>query len=590
MKKRILLTARYYSIEPLGILYLAGIVRQYEEWECKVVLINENDFEPLYETVRVWKPDVVGFQIWTGYHLLAFEACDRVRAMGVPVIIGGPHATYFDSECAKHAEWVVKGGGFDFLKKILGGSVSQGVYFARSGREDSFPLPDRDLVYEEYPGLGASPIKSIFASVGCPMFCTYCYAPAFNKMHDGFMLLTRPIDELVREAHAIMKRWPLKMIYFQDDIFGYDLNWVAEFSRRWKTEVGVPFHSQIRLELTRHDKGDERLDLFRDAGCTGITVAIESGNSFLRDRVLFRHMPDELIVAGCQKILDRGMTLRTEQILAVPFSDTATDLSTLDLNARINPTMAWTSILVPYAGTDMGTIASNFGIYTRNNDDFSETFFDRSVLRHVARGPHDIEQIVNSLDIPSNAQPKKQPLVNLRAMHLEGYTSRVVDTSGKSLGTIEHLSPEANYRYCTDTVRLQRLFNWLARVDGARELGQKLVDVSDTDWSWKTVGIVTERHFLQTKSIQMLEAMRERLALEMGLSSSNEFPEIVAQNPYYFCAFPSGGQLAKQIVAAVESKDGRGEGFLNDIGTITRRHLFHFDLYRLDVATEPIAR
>ena len=35
------------------------------------------------------------------------------------------------------------------------------------------------------------------------------------------------------------------------------------------------------------------------------------------------------------------VVVRTEQILAIPFSDTESDLATLDLNNRINPTMAW---------------------------------------------------------------------------------------------------------------------------------------------------------------------------------------------------------------------------------------------------------
>ncbi len=378
--KRFLLVARYYSIEPLGILYLAGAVRDMPGWECKVLLVHGFDFEPLYETVRDWKPDLVGFQIWTGYHVPAFAACDRVREMGVPVVIGGPHATYFDEECGRHANWVVKGSGFGLFRQVLAGMLPEGMSFDLKGREEEFPMPDRDLVYEAYPELGNSPIKSIFGSVGCPFTCTYCYAPTFNEMHGGFRLTVRPVDDIVAEAKAIQKRWPLKLIYFQDDIFGYDKRWLEEFAVKWRKEVGVAFHCQIRLELTRHDAGDRRLDLFREAGCSGITLAIESGNAFLRDRVLFRHMPDELIVDGCKKIIDRGLTLRTEQILAVPFSDTNTDLSTLDLNNRIGPTMAWTSILAPYEGTDIGTISKNFGIYSGNNDDLQESFFDRSVL------------------------------------------------------------------------------------------------------------------------------------------------------------------------------------------------------------------
>src|SRR6185437_9615912 len=179
-RSKFLLVARYYSIEPLGILYLAGLIRD-AGWQCEVMLVHTNNFEPLYKRIADWKPDLVGIQIWTGYHMTAFDACDRIRSMGVPVIIGGPHATYFADKCIKHADWVVQGGGFGALQQILLGSLPPGAHFNVAGREEKFPQPDRRVVYDAYPELGRSPIKSIFSSVGCPFTCTYCYAPTFNE-------------------------------------------------------------------------------------------------------------------------------------------------------------------------------------------------------------------------------------------------------------------------------------------------------------------------------------------------------------------------------------------------------------------------
>jgi anaerobic magnesium-protoporphyrin IX monomethyl ester cyclase len=579
MHKRILLVARYYSIEPLGILYLAGAVKALPGWECKVLLVHEQDFAPLYETIQSWRPDLVGFQIWTGYHMPAFAACDKVRAMGVPVIIGGPHATYFDKECERHADFVVKGGGFGLFRKILLGQLPHGVSFDIKGREEEFPLPDRDLVYEAYPALGQSPIKSIFGSVGCPMECTYCYAPAFNQMHGKFKLTVRPVDDLIAEAQAIVRRWPLSLVYFQDDIFGYDKRWLEEFAPRWKAEVGVPFHCQIRLELTRGDAGSKRLDLFRDAGCSGITIAIESGNAFLRDHVLFRHMPDELIVEGCKKIMERGMTLRTEQILAVPFSNRDTDLSTLDLNNRINPTMAWTSILAPYAGTDLGTICSNFGIYTGNNDDLAESFFDKSVLRHVEGGPAGVAAAVEVV----GAGPRDHVLLDMKAVQNGTRTAHVLNKQGSEVGAITYLDEPATMQYRSDVVRLQRLFNWLAKVPRAAVLGRRIVEIPWLEWSWESLGKVTNEHLRYTN--EPLNRWAQALADEMQLPA---LPAPIAANPAYFCYLPEGGAFAKRVLAE-GLFDEAPDRFFDALGTMTRRHLFHFGLYRVEAAKDPIA-
>ncbi|MBX4216004.1 cobalamin B12-binding domain-containing protein, partial [Candidatus Parcubacteria bacterium] len=94
MGTKVLLVARSYIIEPLGILHLAGLARTIG-CEVNVELIPDNDFSGLYKKVEEWKPDFVGFSIWTGWHLQTFAACDIVRGMGPHVIIGGPHVTYF---------------------------------------------------------------------------------------------------------------------------------------------------------------------------------------------------------------------------------------------------------------------------------------------------------------------------------------------------------------------------------------------------------------------------------------------------------------------------------------------------------------
>lgn len=582
-KKRFLLVARYYSIEPVGILYLAGLIRD-AGWECKVHLVREADFDPLYEEVRSWKPDLVGFQIWTGYHVPAFRACDEVRRLGVPVVIGGPHATYFDAECAQHADWVVKASGFSVLRGILDGTIPRGIHFDQSGREERFPLPDRDQVYERYPELGNSPIKSIFGSVGCPFECTYCYAPTFNDMHGGFRLTARPVDDIVAEAKDIVRKWPLALIYFQDDIFGFNIRWLEEFAEKWSREVGVPFHCQIRLELTQHRSGDKRLDLFRKAGCSGITLAIESGNDFLRDHVLFRHMPHELIVEGCRKITDRGMTLRTEQILAVPFSTAETDIATLALNAEINPTMAWTSILAPYAGTEMGAIASRFGFYEGNNDDLAESFFDRSVLRHVEGGPRDIRAVVETL----GAGPRDHALLRLNAVETSDGVADIVTDEGEIVGSLAYLSKEANDAYCQDVVRLQRLFNFLSKVPHAATLARTILALQPDEFTWKGLGRSIEDHLALTHGAE-LENWKRALAHEIRLEHIDDAPPLIADNPLYFCFFEAGGELAEKVASLPYDANAPAGPLLDHVGTLARRHLFDYGLYKTKIGAPSIA-
>ncbi len=606
-RKKVLLVARYYVIEPLGLLHLAGLAASLS-CEVDVELIPNNDFTGLYRRVEEWNPDIVGFQIWTGWHLQTFAACDYVRSMGTQVIIGGPHVTYFTDECAKHADFVVRGDGFRNFRRILQEEVGPGIHFDAEQLAETFPLPNRDIVYGKYPTLCNSPIRSMITSVGCPFTCSYCYAPEWNKMYGGFKHTQRSVDDVIREGIEIRDRWPCSMVYFQDDIFGFDCKtWLPTFARRWREEVGIPFHCQIRLELTRYAAGDDRLDLFVAAGCTGITLAIESGDAFLREHVLHRAMTDDLILEGCKKIRDRGMTLRTEQILAVPFSNLETDLSTLDLNNRIGPEMAWTSILAPYGGTELGDVAKAFGYYKGENDDLHELFFDRSVMRHSRTAKQVIEPVVRAMVAANKALERvkrhtKGPLQRLATRELAPLVmevsvrderdefSRSHLPGPKPLCVIQFMDDAENDRYADQIVILQRLFMWFSLVPSARDLAERYAMLPKEEWTWVKLGQVAAEHFAAIGKGKEAGRWVQELTEAFGCRSRDELPSVVRDNPYYFVFFPSSADFARHVVesGAVHEDAVPGRQF-DELGGVARRWLFARSLYRIEPSSLSIA-
>jgi anaerobic magnesium-protoporphyrin IX monomethyl ester cyclase len=592
MNPRLILVGRYYLIEPLGILYLLGLARDLG-WECRVVLVRDGDFTPLYEEVAAFGPAVVGFSVWTGGHASYFAACDRVRATGARVAIGGPHATYFTADCAAHADWVVKGEGFRTFRRILQGELGPGAHFDEERMAEGFPQPDRTLLYARYPALAQSPIKSIFCSVGCPFHCSYCYAPSYNAMYGGFALNLRPVDDIIREALAIRDHWPLSMIYMQDDIFGFNIPWLREFARAWRERVGVPWHCQIRLELTRDD---ERLALFREGGCTGITLAIESGNDFLRRYVLLRPMSDELILEGTRKVQAHGLTLRTQQILAVPFSDIETDLESLALNNRIQPDIAWSSILAPYLGTSMGAIAHDFGLYEGNNDDLDETFFARSVLRATAGGRAALEPAVRA----AMRSPQDNPLQRMAAKPIDGLRAGVyvkdqafnrVLPGATPVCEIEYLDPVAEDLYRDQTVALQRLFQWLARVPEGHRLGAHWVRLTPAERTWERLGALTREH-LQAQGLAAAREGWSAVLTERFAAAGRTVPEGLQENPDYFFFLPSGPEFALRLTDAGFFEGGAGRGAetrFDALGFETRQWLYDRALYKLTPDEAPLA-
>ena len=94
---------KYRVWKPLGLLVVAGLTPP--DWE--VTLIDENLGHTDYG--RLLKPDLVGVTAFTSQAPRAYEVAAMYRATGVPVVMGGIHATFCRDEALDHADAVVTG-------------------------------------------------------------------------------------------------------------------------------------------------------------------------------------------------------------------------------------------------------------------------------------------------------------------------------------------------------------------------------------------------------------------------------------------------------------------------------------------------
>ena len=417
MGKKVLFGAKHSIIEPLGLLALSGVAEN-EGWENKISLIKDNDFSNFDDVVKEFNPEIIGYTIYTGNHLQTFQYFDdlKKKRQDIKIVFGGPHATYFPEESIKHADYVVLSEGFNAFKKILCDEVNPGIIHLTE--QSPFPISTsgRKSFYNENPSHGNSPIKSIITTTGCPYSCTYCYnsstlediASSLNSQQLAemtqvlgpskrlFPKSSRPVKDIIAEVEGIKKISPqTQMIYFQDDVFGANIAWLKEFSKEYSS-VGLPFHAQMRFEYAnpKTAQGKERIELIKEAGCTGLTFAIESAEATVRREILNRNMKEDLMFDVLTNLNKLDYNVRTEQMLGLPYGATVTptkinldvDLKTLELNVRLKeetglPTMAWASIFAPYRGTKIGNYCLDHGFYQRKNNDVPDTFFERSVLQ-----------------------------------------------------------------------------------------------------------------------------------------------------------------------------------------------------------------
>ncbi len=267
------------SIPPAGITRLAALVP--EEDEVKLVDMLSNDRVDYNAPV-----DLVGITVRTPVASVAYKIADQFRARGVPVVLGGPHASAVPLDAALHADMVVVGEAEttwprlleDFKKGEARRFYVCGPLNFDPGQSSLFHEPKLPpLAGLPAPGNELLPrrryiMDSIITTRGCPFDCSFCpVTTLFGKKPRH-----RPVEEVVNEVAAMKKR-----IYFNldDNIFGipgdedYYLDLFAKLAALKKKRF---WSGQAGLGVVDTEKGRTILRLAVKSGLKLVSVGIES--------------------------------------------------------------------------------------------------------------------------------------------------------------------------------------------------------------------------------------------------------------------------------------------------------------------------
>jgi anaerobic magnesium-protoporphyrin IX monomethyl ester cyclase len=361
----ILLVSKYSHVEPLGLMALAEVLHEKGHKVDFALIRGSNDDSWIGY-------DAIGLSVYTGFHKQMFQMADRLLN-DTRVIIGGPHATFFSDECLNHASAVVVGEGIQSILYALKANEKIFEPFLVPG--ENYPTPRREELYERYPEFKQSKIKNVFASMGCPFRCSYCFNDAYSKLYKDYKVRYRTVEAVVEEC-ASLKQYDTKFIVFQDDCFAADMGWLVDFAIDYSTKVKIPFHCHLRPEMVTQG----RVEMLKRSGCHGVSLGIETFQESIRETVLNRHFSNEQVYNACKLVKDAGLKLRTLQMLGVPHTSLEDEFAILKMNSEINPELARVSTFTPYLGTKLADHCKAQGFYDGNNDDLPENFFGLSML------------------------------------------------------------------------------------------------------------------------------------------------------------------------------------------------------------------
>lgn len=308
----------------------------------------EHEVEVIHQQVREVPVDatcgLVALSFFSGFARQAYETADRYRALGVPVVAGGPHVSYWVEEALEHVDAVVVGEAERVWPQVIADfarGAPKRVYRGEPAPLEGLPTPRYDLLEDRFLVR-----RVVQATRGCPFRCTFCTVPDLNP---GFRV--RPVEEVVRDVAAthFSRWWEEKVVWFWDDNLLVKRGWAKELLREMRG-LDRWWLTQASIDIV---KDRELLDLMERSGCIGIFLGIESLDEADLRSVDKRQNKAAEYAAAIQKLHDRGICVMAGFISGFDDQTPEAIARTADRLNAIGVDVPFLSILTPFRGTPL---------------------------------------------------------------------------------------------------------------------------------------------------------------------------------------------------------------------------------------------
>ncbi len=252
---------QYRVWKPLGLLVLAGLTPS--DWDIKIV--DENTGKVDYASLP--RPDLVGITAFTSQAQRAYEVADLFRARGIPVVMGGIHASSCVDEAQSRVDAVVAGEAEAVWPQLLEdakrGEIKP-LYTGSLVPLDQVPAARHDLLPTGYR------FGSIQTTRGCPLNCNFCSVPDFN----GKKYRHRPIEDVIAEFKTIKEKLVLVV---DDNMVGTTKKHIERTKKLFRAMIEAKLNKHWAAQVTVNMADDEELvALAKQAGCFGVLIGFES--------------------------------------------------------------------------------------------------------------------------------------------------------------------------------------------------------------------------------------------------------------------------------------------------------------------------
>lgn len=364
-----------------GIMYISSVLKKHNHY-CEVFVEGLED--DLITAVCEAKPSIIGFSSMTGTQRWLKNTISRLKnRLNVPIVVGGPHPTYFpetineegiDITCIGEGERPMlelanrfdKGEDYSdipglYVKK--NGKVVRNVVAPIQEDLDQLPLADRSI-YLKYPFFQELSEVTVCTSRGCPWKCNFCHNASRQELYAGdkFVRL-RSVKSIIDELDIVTKELKkVTSVTIVDDIIGINRKWLNDFCDEYREKIRLPWYASIRADLI----AESTVKKLKESNCFCLSLGVESGNGFLRQSVLGKNIGNDTMVRAGRLIKEAGIKLRTSNMYFLPGETIDNAFETIQINKAMGVDYPWVYAFQPYPNTPLYDYAVKNGFLDKN--------------------------------------------------------------------------------------------------------------------------------------------------------------------------------------------------------------------------------
>lgn len=392
-----------------GIAYISGFLKTNGYNDIRFLTVTSvDDYNHIVNEAASFKPDIIGFTSVETQFSNVINLSKLIKEVWTCVIVCGGAFTTLYPDCIKDApdlDGIFMGESelafLKFVKAVEQGkeyhAVENFCFYAKKEDRlvknrllpketdlDRLGFPDRSIfhfqkVIDSYGG--AAPFM---LNRGCPYNCSFCSNHALAYTYGSLRNLTRmrSVVSAIEEIKDVNTRYKFDVIHIWDDLFITNRKWLYEFLEKYKTTIKKPFMCTTRSNLC----DDELFKKLKEGGCYRVHMSLESGNDFIRNTVMKRNIPRNVVIKSFELAHKYGLQVNATSIIGVPFETENMIKETISILGALKVHSPGVNIFYPYRGTHLRDVCIEYGmIEQRVNYGLRERRESALKLPHISK-------------------------------------------------------------------------------------------------------------------------------------------------------------------------------------------------------------